>query len=114
MNIAAGITDKFRGGWECLKSEIDGGAERVESLDMPKTLDQVSQDAAELTPEDQLKLARLLIDLCEAKQDDAIEVQAAWDAEIQRRMEELRSGKVRGIPLEQVKRRMQRHLVRED
>jgi putative addiction module component (TIGR02574 family) len=86
----------------------------VEYFDMPKTLDEVSRDAAELEPADQLKLARLLIDLSETQYEDTNEVQAAWDAEIQRRLQDLRSGKVRGIPLDEVKRRMQSHLVRED
>jgi putative addiction module component (TIGR02574 family) len=81
---------------------------------MPKTLEQVSRDAAELQPAEQLKLARLLIDLSGDDPGDPSEVQAAWDVEIRRRLEELRSGKVQGIPLEEVNRRMQRHLVRED
>ena len=73
-------------------------------LGMPKTLTEITRDAAELPAADRLKLARILLDLSEARVEDPAGVQAAWDHEIERRLEELRSGKVKAVPLEQVKR----------
>jgi len=74
---------------------------------MPTTLTEVTRAAAELPPKDQLKLARILMDLSEDELESSEAVQEAWDTEIRRRLRELRSGKVKGIPLEQVKRKME-------
>jgi putative addiction module component (TIGR02574 family) len=74
---------------------------------MPKTLDQVAQDAAELPASDRLKLARLMLDLTDAEPASPDQLQSEWDEEIQRRLKELRSGQVTGVPLEDVKRRIE-------
>jgi putative addiction module component (TIGR02574 family) len=70
---------------------------------MPKTLTEVTRDAADLPAGERLKLARILLDLSEAAVDDPDDVQSVWDQEIERRLEDLRSGKVKGVPLEEVK-----------
>jgi putative addiction module component (TIGR02574 family) len=75
---------------------------------MAKTLDEVTQEAAELPPDDRLKLARILLDLSEPTSEPAVEVQEAWDKEIEKRLHELRNGKVKGIPLEEVKRKIEK------
>lgn len=74
---------------------------------MPKTLTQVTRDAAELSAAERLKLVRILLDLSEADTDSHEEVEAAWEREIQRRLQELESGKVKGVPLEEIKRRLE-------
>lgn len=74
---------------------------------MPKTLSQVVQDAAELPASDRLKLARLILDLTELDMDSPEQVQTEWEEEIQKRLRELRSGQVTGVPLEEVKRRIE-------
>ena len=74
---------------------------------MPPTLTDVTRAAVDLLPEDQLKLARILLDLSEGEIESSHELQDDWDKEIQRRLRELRSGKVRGIPLEQVRKKME-------
>jgi putative addiction module component (TIGR02574 family) len=74
---------------------------------MPKSLTEVTRDAAELPPLDQLKLARILLELSTSDTEAADDIQTAWDEEIQRRLQELRSGQVRGIPLEEVKKRIE-------
>ena len=74
---------------------------------MPKTLTEVTRDAAELPAPERLKLARILLDLSEATATPPDEMQAAWDKEIERRLHELRSGKVQGVPLDEVKRRIE-------
>jgi putative addiction module component (TIGR02574 family) len=74
---------------------------------MPKTLDEVSRDATQLPGADQLKLVRMLLNLNDGPLPPALDVQEEWDREINSRLEELRSGKIEGIPLEDVKRRME-------
>ena len=74
---------------------------------MPKTLDEVAQDAAGLPASDRLKLARLMLDLTDAESASPDQIQSEWDEEIQRRLKELRSGQVTGAPLEDVKKRIE-------
>ena len=74
---------------------------------MPKTLTEVTRDAAELPAPERLKLARILLDLSESATTPVEEVQAAWDEELERRLRELRSGKVQGVPLAAVKRKIE-------
>ena len=74
---------------------------------MPKTLTDVTRDAAELPAPERLKLARILLDLSETDTAPANEAQAAWDEEIERRLQELRSGQAKGVPLDEVKRRIE-------
>ena len=75
---------------------------------MPKTLTQVMEDAAELPGPQRLKLARILLELSELGSGSAAGVQDAWDKEIERRLVELRSGKVKGVQLEEVKKKIER------
>ena len=74
---------------------------------MPKTLTEVTRDAAELPASERLKLARILLDLSEPATDSSQELQAAWDDEITRRLRELRAGAVQGVPLDAVKRKIE-------
>jgi putative addiction module component (TIGR02574 family) len=74
---------------------------------MPKTLTEVTRDALELPVGERLKLARIMLDLSEGDVERLEEVQAAWDKEIEQRVEELRSGQVKGVPLEEVKRKIE-------
>jgi putative addiction module component (TIGR02574 family) len=74
---------------------------------MPKTLSEVTRDAAELPASERLKLARILLDLSETETESPHEVQAAWDDEIERRLQELRSGNAKGIPLDEVKKKIE-------
>ena len=79
---------------------------------MPKTLAEITRDAAHLTPQDRLKLARIMLDTSEDGIEDSAEIDQAWNDEIERRIEEMRSGKVKGVPLEDVKRRIESKLQR--
>jgi len=74
---------------------------------MPKTLTEITRDAAELPAPERLKLARILLDLSESDAMPAADTQAAWDEEIERRLQEVRSGAVRGVPLEEVKKKIE-------
>ncbi len=74
---------------------------------MPKTLIEVTRDAAELPASERLKLARILLDLSESGTVALEAAQAAWDDEIERRLRELRDGAVKGVPLADVKKRIE-------
>jgi putative addiction module component (TIGR02574 family) len=72
---------------------------------MSKTLTEVTRDAADLPEIERLKLVRILLDLSES--EPTPDVQEDWDREIERRLVELRAGKVKGVPLEDVKRKIE-------
>jgi putative addiction module component (TIGR02574 family) len=74
---------------------------------MSKTLTEVTRDAAELPAPERLKLVRILLDLSESEIETIPDVQDDWDREIEKRLMELRSGKVKGVPLEDVKKRIE-------
>ena len=71
---------------------------------MPRNFQQVLQDAAELSEEDRATLAGLLIESLEPEPDAGVE--AAWSAEISRRVAELDAGSVRTVPWEEVRQRL--------
>ena len=77
---------------------------------MPKTLAEVTCDAADLPAPERLKLARILLDLSDPATESPDDVQNAWDQEIERRLQELRSGKVKGVPLEEVTAKIEARL----
>jgi putative addiction module component (TIGR02574 family) len=74
---------------------------------MSKTLTEVTRDAADLSERERLKLVRILLDLSEGEIEPTPDVQEDWDREIERRLAELRTGKVKGVPLEDVKRKIE-------
>lgn len=74
---------------------------------MTKTLIEVTRDAAALPERDRLKLARILLDLSEPSTLPSEDVETAWDDEIARRLRELRTGEIKGVPLAQVKQRIE-------
>src|SRR5437867_1445648 len=90
-----------------LVAELTVGPDRRTLHRMPKTLSQVAQDAAELPAQDRLKLARLMLDLTDPDSDSSDQVQRDWEEEIQKRLQELRTGQVTGVPLEEVKKRIE-------
>ncbi|MGH7490358.1 MAG: addiction module protein [bacterium] len=71
---------------------------------MSKTFTDVWREAAALSEEDRASLAGLLIESLEGDSDP--DVEAAWVAEIQRRVGELEAGTVESIPWEQVRQRL--------
>jgi putative addiction module component (TIGR02574 family) len=60
--------------------------------------------ASTLSPSERSKLACSLIGSLDETEDES--VQAAWDAEILRRMEDLNSGKVKPVSLEEARWRL--------
>jgi putative addiction module component (TIGR02574 family) len=78
---------------------------------MPATLEQVTEEVRELSPQDREQLLACLIrDLEPVENLSAAEIESAWDTEIARRLEESDSGKVKTIPAEEVFARIQAKL----
>jgi len=73
---------------------------------MPKNLSEVTRDAMKLPAAERLKLARIMLDMSEADIEPTDEVQSAWDKEIEQRLQELRSGQAKGVPLKEVQRKI--------
>ncbi|OFW14258.1 MAG: hypothetical protein A3H29_05270 [Acidobacteria bacterium RIFCSPLOWO2_02_FULL_67_21] len=71
---------------------------------MPKDFKDVFRDATELSEQDRATLAGLLIESLEGEPDP--DVEAAWAAEIERRVAELDAGTVKSIPWEEVRQRL--------
>jgi putative addiction module component (TIGR02574 family) len=62
------------------------------------------RDASELSERDRATLAGLLIESLDAEPEP--DVEAAWSAEIERRVADIDSGNVKAIPWEDVRRRL--------
>jgi putative addiction module component (TIGR02574 family) len=67
---------------------------------MSRTFIDLWKEASELSAKDRADLAGLLIESLEGEPD--ADVEAAWAAEIERRVAELEAGTVQGIPWEVV------------
>ena len=65
-------------------------------------LSEVAKDALELPPNQRLTLARILLDVSEPGHDFSPEVETAWEKEIERRMEAIKSGNAQSKSFEQV------------
>ena len=70
---------------------------------MSTNLDQLTADAMKLPLRDRVQLAQRLISTLDGEVE--ADTEALWFAEAERRLEELRSGKVQGIPSEDVFRK---------
>jgi putative addiction module component (TIGR02574 family) len=68
---------------------------------MSPILEKLREEALALPQEERLELADSLYVSLDADGAD-FQLHPSWDAEIERRVEELRSGKVQGIPAEDV------------
>ena len=70
---------------------------------MTRALEQVESQALELPTSDRAALAhRLIVSLDDGPDEDPTEVELAWEAEIQRRLDEYRRGDVQPIPSSEV------------
>ena len=71
---------------------------------MSRTVIDLWKEAAELPDADRASLAGLLIESLEGEPDP--DVEAAWAAEIEKRVAELDAGTVKNIPWEEVRQRL--------
>jgi putative addiction module component (TIGR02574 family) len=76
---------------------------------VPITLEQIVEETRHWPPE---KVGELLGCLTEDLHTSDPEIHAAWKGEIDRRVEEIQSGKVQGIPAEEVFEKAKRILGR--
>lgn len=76
---------------------------------MPMTLDQIVEETKHWPPE---KVGELLDRLTEDLHACEPEIEAAWKKEVNRRVAEIESGKVKGVPAEKVSARIQKTLKR--
>jgi len=67
---------------------------------MPPTLDAVTQDALILSPDERLTLARQLLESVDLEPEPGAE--AAWEAEIVRRIARFKAGESKPIPAGEV------------
>ncbi len=73
-------------------------------MSMSREATQLLKRALTLPAGERADLAGSLIESLDQSEDES--VQAAWDEEVARRMEELDSGKVKPAPLEHARRRL--------
>jgi putative addiction module component (TIGR02574 family) len=71
---------------------------------MSRTFMELWREAAELTEEERASLAGLLIESLDGDPDP--DVEAAWSAEIARRVADLDTGTAKTIPWEEVRQRL--------
>ena len=69
---------------------------------MSKTLEEVLEEAMALSEDERLEL----VDALRASVTPDPDYERAWSAEIDRRLEDFRSGRVQGIPMEDVLREL--------
>ena len=67
---------------------------------MSTSVEELAAKAQELSPEDRARLAENL--LASLQDEPQSEVEAAWDGEIERRVEQVRAGSAQLIPAEDV------------
>lgn len=89
-----------------LEQGLNPGPEESKIIDMPMTLDQIVEETKQL-PAD---VVAELVDRILLTRHGGIETEfeAAWKTEIDRRIAEIESGKVEGIPVEQSLARMRK------
>lgn len=78
----------------------------VYNLEMKRNAAELLREALDLPPEARASLAGSLIDSLDNDVDEGVE--AAWDAEIARRIREIDEGKVKLVPWAEVRRRLTR------
>jgi len=76
---------------------------------MSRTFEEITNDALALSKPEQMRLAHVLLEENEAPDPDA---EAAWEQEIQRRIEQIDSGTAQGRPLADVLHDIDRKLGR--
>ena len=74
---------------------------------MSTTMDELLRQALELEPRAREELATLLFDSVPTESPE--EVEAAWEATIRRRVQELESGTVKTIPWEELRSKLVRN-----
>ncbi len=70
---------------------------------MKATLEQVAEEALRLSLSDRSALTRILIQTLDPEPaEDTAEVQQAWQVEVEKRADEILSGRVKTVPADEV------------
>ena len=70
---------------------------------MKATLEQVAEEALNLSVSDRSALTQILIRTLDPEPaEDAAEVEQAWQVEVEKRVDEIQSGRVKTVPAEEV------------
>jgi putative addiction module component (TIGR02574 family) len=78
---------------------------------MPYSYEQVRQIACELPVDQRILLANSLWDSVNPGDDEAVQIEAAWGEEIKHRLDEIDTGAVELVPLEDVLARMDARIL---
>jgi len=78
---------------------------------MPHTYEEVRQIAYELPEDQRILLAHSLWESVDSDSGNAAQIEAAWDVEIKRRLDEIDTGAVQMAPLEDVLARMNARIL---
>jgi putative addiction module component (TIGR02574 family) len=81
------------------------------NLSMPHSFEEVRQIACQLPADQRILLANSLWESVDTSSEGAAGVEAAWDSEIQLRLNAIDSGTVEMVPLEDVLARMDARLL---
>jgi len=92
------LDDRFAGFFRDLSFEVVKPHQMGKSWPMPMTLDQIVEETREMPSE----VVAELVDRILVARHGGVEtsVDSAWRTEVRRRIEELESGKAKGVPLE--------------
>ena len=77
---------------------------------MPRTLEEITKEALELSPRQRLALAHFLLEADAGADPD---VEAAWEAEIDARIEALDQGRAKLVSYDEVAKELDRRLSQE-
>ncbi|HQW28445.1 MAG: addiction module protein [Verrucomicrobiales bacterium] len=67
-----------------------------------KIMSEIAKDALELSPNQRLSLARFLLDVSDGETGFDPDANEAWEVEISQRIEKIRNGTAKSLPLEEV------------
>jgi len=70
---------------------------------MKATLEQVAEQALSLSSEDRAALTKILIQALDSEpRESQVEVDEAWQIEVEKRVDDILSGRVKGVQAEEV------------
>jgi putative addiction module component (TIGR02574 family) len=78
---------------------------------MSRSAAELLEDARQLPVDQRILLANWLWDSVDPGDDETVEIEAAWGEEIKRRLDEIDTGAVELVPLEDVLSRMDARIV---
>jgi putative addiction module component (TIGR02574 family) len=109
LSLDVSCAEKPQRRWEpertCLDAFLDNGRREGYYPAMSKTTDDILNNAMRLSTTERAELAAALLASLDGETEDAVE--AAWAAEIQRRVERVRSGEAKGRPWSEVRERLE-------